>query len=64
MVLCWKCAEALVTMMAGRRDGVDDDLETWFPSAFRISEERMRKRFLGRLHTSAKPAVPDNDSDL
>lgn len=46
MVLAWKSAEALVEMMEGRDD---EKLEAWFPSAFRVSEERMAKRFEGRL---------------
>ncbi len=50
MVLCWMCARALVEMMEGR-DG--DALSTWFPDAFRLTGERMEKRFHGRLHTSA-----------
>lgn len=49
MVLCWMCAKALVEMMRGRDDGLDE----WFPDAFRITEERMKKRFTGRLHTTA-----------
>ncbi|KAK3347152.1 FAD dependent oxidoreductase [Lasiosphaeria hispida] len=53
MVLCWVCAKALVEMMEGR-DG--EELETWFPEVFRVSEERMAKRFEGRrLHTSVVP---------
>lgn len=51
MVLCWMCARAMVGMMRG-----DDDLRTWFPREFVISEERLRRRFRGRLHTSAAPA--------
>jgi glycine/D-amino acid oxidase-like deaminating enzyme len=50
MVLCWKCAEALVEMMEGR-DG--EELEGWFPEVFRLTEERMGKKFEGRLHTIA-----------
>lgn len=46
MVLCWQSARALVDMMQGR-DG--ESLDEWFPSAFRISEERLAKRFQGRL---------------
>ncbi|KAK0751427.1 FAD dependent oxidoreductase [Schizothecium vesticola] len=46
MVLAWKSAEALVEMMEGR-DG--EKLEAWFPSVFRVNEERMAKRFEGRL---------------
>ncbi|KAI3394086.1 hypothetical protein diail_3210 [Diaporthe ilicicola] len=48
MVLCWMCARAMVQMMRG-----DGDLDGWFPEAFVISEERLAKRFRGRLHTSA-----------
>ncbi|KAK2597895.1 hypothetical protein N8I77_012648 [Diaporthe amygdali] len=53
MVLCWMCARAMVKMMRG-----DGDLDSWFPRAFVISEERLGKRFRGRLHTSA--AVEDH----
>lgn len=50
MVLCWMCARAMVRMMRG-----DGDLDGWFPREFVISEERLRRRFRGRLHTSAGP---------
>lgn len=50
MVLCWMCAKAVVQMMRGN-DG--PELNSWFPDAFRIDEERLKKRFAGRLHTSA-----------
>ncbi|KAK0615680.1 FAD dependent oxidoreductase [Bombardia bombarda] len=53
MVLCWMSAKALAEMMEGR-DG--ERLEAWFPGAFRISEERLAKRFEGRLHTTAAVA--------
>ncbi|ESA42202.1 hypothetical protein GE21DRAFT_9029 [Neurospora crassa] len=53
MVLCWMCAKALVEMMEGRDN---KELRGWFPEAFRVGFERMRKRFQGRLHTSV--AVP------
>jgi hypothetical protein len=33
------------------RDGAE--LDRWFPAAFRLTEERLRKKFVGRLHTSA-----------
>ncbi|KAK7747475.1 hypothetical protein SLS53_001730 [Cytospora paraplurivora] len=54
MVLCWMCASALVQMMQGEDEGLD----TWFPEAFRITKQRMEKRFHGRMHTSA---VAEND---
>lgn len=53
MVLCWMCAKAMVEMMQGRDDA---ELDSWFPNAFRITEERLHKRFQGRLHTTAPPA--------
>jgi glycine/D-amino acid oxidase-like deaminating enzyme len=50
MVLCFLCAKALVQMMLGE----DKGLEKWFPDAFKITEERMQKRFQGRLHAIPK----------
>jgi hypothetical protein len=52
MVLCFMCARALVEMMSGRDK--DGKLGEWFPEVFKVSEERLRKKFVGRLHT--KPA--------
>ena len=46
MVLCFMCAKALVEMMDVKNHG----LETWFPNAFRVSDERIGKKFVGRLH--------------
>lgn len=43
MVLCWMSAKALAAMMDGRE--AEEQLDSWFPSVFRISEERMAKRF-------------------
>ncbi|KAI1777475.1 FAD dependent oxidoreductase [Hypoxylon cercidicola] len=48
MVLCWMCARALVTMMEGG-DGADDELSSWFPEVFKITEARLRLTFKGRL---------------
>lgn len=47
MVLCFLCAKALVKIMCDE----DKDLDNWFPDAFKITEERMQKKFQGRLHT-------------
>jgi len=47
MVLCFLCAEALVKIMGGE----EKDIDSWFPNAFKITEERMQKKFQGRLHT-------------
>lgn len=49
MVLCWMCAKALVKMMQGQEDGLGE----WFPRAFRVTEERIKREFAGRLHTTA-----------
>ncbi|KAM7212086.1 FAD dependent oxidoreductase domain containing protein [Rhypophila decipiens] len=82
MVLCWMCARALVEMIGishdstqGPNDGVADTLDRaeklseWFPDAFRVSFDRLRKRFKGRLHVAAVPQTapdaslgPDDDS--
>jgi glycine/D-amino acid oxidase-like deaminating enzyme len=43
MVMCFLCAKALVSMMSGN----EDDLNSWFPDAFRVREERMGKKFTG-----------------
>jgi glycine/D-amino acid oxidase-like deaminating enzyme len=47
MVLCFMCARALVAMMGGD----EGKLENWFPEAFKVSEGRLEKKFIGRLHT-------------
>ena len=47
MVLCFMCAKALVQIMHGQ----DEELKSWFPESFRITEPRMKKKFKGRLHT-------------
>ncbi|KAL8798846.1 MAG: hypothetical protein Q9182_006349 [Xanthomendoza sp. 2 TL-2023] len=50
MVLCFLTAQALTMMM----DGADDEkLNEWFPRAFRMSEDRLKHRFQGRLHEKA-----------
>lgn len=46
MVLCWLCAKALVAIINGEEEGLED----WFPNAFRVSRERLKKPFQGRLH--------------
>jgi glycine/D-amino acid oxidase-like deaminating enzyme len=47
MVLCFLCAQALVKIM----NGLDEELDEWFPEVFRITKERMQKKFRGRLHS-------------
>ncbi|KAL8676867.1 MAG: hypothetical protein Q9186_006654 [Xanthomendoza sp. 1 TL-2023] len=50
MVLCFLTAQALATMMDGAED---EELDEWFPRAFRMSEGRLKHRFQGRLHEKA-----------
>jgi glycine/D-amino acid oxidase-like deaminating enzyme len=50
MVLCFMCARALVQMMDAEK-GEEEELGNWFPDVFRVTEQRMWKRFVGRLHT-------------
>ncbi|KAL8944094.1 MAG: hypothetical protein Q9216_000685 [Gyalolechia sp. 2 TL-2023] len=47
MVLCFHTAQALVTMMNG---GDDKRFDGWFPRPFRMSENRLKHKFHGRLH--------------
>ncbi|KAL9118016.1 MAG: hypothetical protein Q9187_005442 [Circinaria calcarea] len=48
MVLCMLSAKALVEIMNGERG---NDVCEWFPRPFRMSEERLKQKFQGRLHT-------------
>lgn len=43
MVMCFLCAKAIVSMMSG----VEGNMNSWFPDSFRVSEERMAKKFVG-----------------
>ncbi|KAI0593587.1 FAD dependent oxidoreductase [Biscogniauxia sp. FL1348] len=52
MVLCWMCARGLVAMMEGRDD---EELRSWFPDVFRVSEKRLGVRFKGYSHTGTGP---------
>ncbi|KAI1485223.1 FAD dependent oxidoreductase [Biscogniauxia mediterranea] len=52
MVLCWMCARGLVAMMEGRDD---EELRSWFPDVFRVSEKRLSVRFKGYSHTGTGP---------
>ncbi|OTB09447.1 hypothetical protein M426DRAFT_70712 [Hypoxylon sp. CI-4A] len=46
MVLCWMCARALAAMMEGK-DG--NELDSWFPEEWKVTEDRLRLTFHGRL---------------
>lgn len=66
MVLSFLAARALVLIMmgadAGARTGAgagaeERELDAWFPAAFRVSEERVARRFQARLHVTAAKGV-------
>ncbi|KAL8654800.1 MAG: hypothetical protein Q9210_001292 [Variospora velana] len=60
MVLCFHTAKALVSML---EDEDDVALNEWFPRAFRMSEDRLKHKFRGRLHEKA-PMGLENRSQL
>jgi len=47
MVLCFLCAKAVSCMLLGREE--EEGLESWFPGCFRVTSERLEKRFSGRI---------------
>ena len=51
MVLCLESTRALAEIM--NQD--DEALDQWFPKAFRVTHERMKRRFRGRLHAKVPP---------
>ena len=55
MVLCWMCARALVAMMEGKDEQVG--LKEWFPDVFRVTNERLQVKFMGRMHTKPMETV-------
>ncbi|KAL0934132.1 FAD dependent oxidoreductase [Colletotrichum truncatum] len=60
MVMCWMCAKALVAMLTG-----GEDLESWFPEVFRITQERMTERFKGRItHRTATGGPTGQTRDI
>jgi len=46
MVLCFSCAKALVAMM----NGEGKSLESWFPELFKVTKQRIKEKFTGKLH--------------
>lgn len=63
MVFCWMCAKGMVAMMRAQDAGaaaaaLTRELDEWFPKVFKITEERMKKRFPGRLPTEAVMEKP------
>lgn len=51
MVLCFESARALCEIM----NREDEALDQWFPKAFRVTPERMKRKFRGRLHANVPP---------
>ena len=51
MVLCLESTRALFAIMKNDDEGLD----RWFPNAFLITHERMRRKFRGRLHAKVAP---------
>jgi glycine/D-amino acid oxidase-like deaminating enzyme len=47
MVLCWLCAKALAGVLSEDSAYASD----WFPKSFWVTEERMRAKFEGKLHS-------------
>ena len=51
MILCFESARALSEIMY--QD--DEALDQWFPKAFRVTSERLKRKFRGRLHARVPP---------
>jgi glycine/D-amino acid oxidase-like deaminating enzyme len=53
MVLCFLCAKAVTSMILGQKE--EEELKGWFPECYRISEERLGKKFMGRTKATGAP---------
>ncbi|CAF9909991.1 hypothetical protein IMSHALPRED_008524 [Imshaugia aleurites] len=51
MVLCFESTRALCEIMT-KDDGA---LDQWFPQSFRVTRDRMKRKFRGRLHAKVPP---------
>ena len=49
MVLCFNAAKALLSIV---NEEDEENLDSWFPTAFRITNARTKHKFRGRLHTT------------
>ena len=47
MVNCFLCAKALTQILTGKNG---EELDSWFPRAYRMSESRLATKFLSKLH--------------
>ncbi|KAL6718022.1 hypothetical protein ACLMJK_004107 [Lecanora helva] len=61
MVLCFDSARALINIM-DKED--EDELNEWFPKAFRMCSARTAHKFRGRLHTTVSPMELEVKSQL
>lgn len=52
MVLCFQVARALVAIMNQEHE---DELDHWFPKAFRMTSDRTRHKFQGKRHSKVSP---------
>jgi len=52
MVLCFLCARAAAHMIQDQDDG---RLDGWFPSVYRVTEERLHKKFMGFSRATVDP---------
>lgn len=59
MTLCLMCAQALTEMLLG---GNEAQLDSWFPSVFRVSEHRLRQKFVGDLKVVRKEKEEGGES--
>ncbi|KIV85327.1 hypothetical protein PV11_01030 [Exophiala sideris] len=59
MVLCFLCAKAVVQMIQGKNG---DELDSWFPRCYRVTEERMQKQFRGKTLSGAPEPPIQNGS--
>ncbi|KAL9055248.1 MAG: hypothetical protein Q9162_003658 [Coniocarpon cinnabarinum] len=67
MVMCLKCAEAVVTMMTGNGEE-QKTLDSWFPRSFRLTPERIerlkKEKFQGRRNVKPPPQALEERSQL
>ena len=52
MVLCFLSAKGLTQMVEGKDE---EELSSWFPDCYRVTEERMAMKFEGRMKASGAP---------
>lgn len=63
MVLCLKSAEAIVTMLDGNEQE-KMELDLWFPKSFKMTKDRLGRRFEGRRNVQPPPKIQEERSVL